>query len=105
MATAPQHRQAAHRTRPWPACAGNELSALDRPHLHSRDTEEPAAQATSAQASVQMKKGEDPLHLVRLMPLMNLTKGRPEIAIGLIDGPLVRDHPGLAGDGIREIPG
>jgi subtilisin family serine protease len=42
--------------------------------------------------------------LVNLAPLMALTSGRPDIVIGLIDGPVLRDHPDLAGAKIREMP-
>jgi subtilisin family serine protease len=45
------------------------------------------------------------LDLVRLRALMDITSGRPEIVIGLIDGPVVLDHSGLASGGIREISG
>ncbi len=45
------------------------------------------------------------LDLIKLTPLMQLTSGRPEIAIGLIDGPVARDHPDLVVEHIREIPG
>src|SRR5438128_11754290 len=45
------------------------------------------------------------LDLVNLAPLMELTSGRPEIVIGLIDGPVVITHPDLAGENVREIPG
>lgn len=45
------------------------------------------------------------LDLVRLIPLMKLTSGRPEITIGLIDGPVALDHPDLRTESIREIPG
>jgi hypothetical protein len=31
--------------------------------------------------------------------------GRPEIAIGLIDGPVALDHPDLAAENIREVSG
>jgi hypothetical protein len=34
---------------------------------------------------------------------MELTSGRPDIVIGLIDGPVVIDHPDLAGENIREV--
>ena len=44
------------------------------------------------------------LDLVTLTPLMQPTRGRTEIAIGLIDGPVVREHPDLDGDNIRELP-
>jgi hypothetical protein len=47
----------------------------------------------------------DPLSLVKLTQLMDLTSGRPDVAIGLIDGPLAIDHPDLAKGSIREIPG
>jgi subtilisin family serine protease len=43
--------------------------------------------------------------LVKLTPLMELTSGRPEIVIGLVDGPVVIDHPDLTGENVREIPG
>jgi subtilisin family serine protease len=36
---------------------------------------------------------------------MDRTAGRPEITIGLIDGPVFLSHPDLAVDRIREIPG
>ena len=45
------------------------------------------------------------LDLVRLTPLMELTRGRPEIFIGLIDGPVATDHADLMGASIREISG
>ena len=46
-----------------------------------------------------------PLELVRLTPLIDRTSGRPEVTIGLIDGPVVMDHPELANQHVREIPG
>jgi subtilisin family serine protease len=45
------------------------------------------------------------LDLVNLTPLMKVTSGRPEIVIGLVDGPVVIGHPDLAGENVREIPG
>jgi subtilisin family serine protease len=36
---------------------------------------------------------------------MARTGGSPEIAIGLIDGPIVIDHPDLATENIQEVPG
>jgi subtilisin family serine protease len=48
---------------------------------------------------------KDALYLVSLTPLMELTSGRPEIVIGLVDGPVVIGHPDLAGENVREIPG
>ncbi|HLB71770.1 MAG TPA: S8 family serine peptidase [Candidatus Methanoperedens sp.] len=46
----------------------------------------------------------DSLDLVKLKALMELTSGKPEIIIGLIDGPVVMNHPDLAGN-VREVPG
>jgi subtilisin family serine protease len=46
-----------------------------------------------------------PLDLVHLTPLIAKTAGRPEITIGLVDGPVFLTHPDLAGQNVREIPG
>ena len=46
-----------------------------------------------------------PLELVKLTALMERTSGRPEVKIGLIDGPVVTQHPDLAGEHLHEIPG
>lgn len=45
-----------------------------------------------------------PADFIRLTPLMRLTSGRPDVTIGLIDGPVAIGHPELAGEHIREIP-
>ena len=45
-----------------------------------------------------------PLDLVQLPPLMELSAGRSDIAVGLIDGPVAVGHSDLAGN-IREAPG
>ena len=47
----------------------------------------------------------DPLDLVKLKMLMERTSGIPDVKIGLIDGPVVVQHPDLAGESLREIPG
>lgn len=50
----------------------------------------------------------DPLDVVRLPRLMALTRGRSEVVVGLLDGPVRLDHPELASENIRtlaEIPG
>lgn len=47
----------------------------------------------------------DPLELARLRPLMARGEGRSEVVIGLIDGPVALDHPGLSEAKIRELPG
>jgi subtilisin family serine protease len=43
------------------------------------------------------------LNLVRLSALMERTSGRPEVKIGLIDGPVVAHHADLAGEHLHEI--
>jgi len=45
-----------------------------------------------------------PLDLINLTPLMARSSGRPEIMVGLIDGPVAVNHAGLAAN-IREIHG
>jgi len=47
----------------------------------------------------------DSLDLVKLTALMERTSGSPEVMIGLIDGPVVTQHPDLAGKHLREITG
>lgn len=47
----------------------------------------------------------DPLSLVKLKGLMELTSGRAEVMVGLIDGPVVINHADLATENIREVPG
>ena len=46
-----------------------------------------------------------PLDLVQLRALMDRTSGRPEIRVGLIDGPVLLAHPELSSQNIREVPG
>jgi subtilisin family serine protease len=45
------------------------------------------------------------LDLVGLSALMRLSAGRPDVVIGLIDGPVAATHADLAGTTIRELPG
>lgn len=47
----------------------------------------------------------NPLDLVKLTPLMRRTRGRPEVMVALIDGPVATDHPDLVGQNIREVDG
>lgn len=46
-----------------------------------------------------------PLDAVHLTTLMDRTSGRPEIRIGLIDGPVALNLPDFAAANIREVPG
>jgi subtilisin family serine protease len=47
----------------------------------------------------------NPLDLVKLTPLMELTSGKTEVVVGLIDGSVLKKHPELVGANIREISG
>ena len=47
----------------------------------------------------------NPLDSVKLTALMQRTSGRAEIMVGLIDGPVVVNHPDLVSENIREVPG
>jgi subtilisin family serine protease len=44
-----------------------------------------------------------PVELGKLTALMLRTSGSPDVRIGLVDGPVVMQHPDLAGDNLREI--
>lgn len=46
-----------------------------------------------------------PIDLVRLTSLRDRTSGSPDVVIGLIDGPVAVDHPDLAKENIRPLPG
>ncbi len=45
------------------------------------------------------------LELVKLPNLMEQTRGRSDVAIGLIDGPVAMNHADLAGSNMREVLG
>lgn len=46
-----------------------------------------------------------PSELVKLSALMARTSGMPEVKIGLIDGPVVTQHPDLTAEHLHELPG
>jgi subtilisin family serine protease len=46
----------------------------------------------------------DALALVQLTALMERTGGSTELKIGLIDGPVIVEHPDLVGQHLREVP-
>ena len=56
-------------------------------------------------SSATVRNAASPLDLVKLAPLMELSSGRVETTIGLIDGPVATDHKDLSNTNIREIPG
>jgi hypothetical protein len=45
----------------------------------------------------------DLLRLVGLTRLINLIQGKASVVIGLVDGPVVLDHPNLNSANIREL--
>ena len=47
----------------------------------------------------------NPLEVINLTSVMKLTSGRPEIVIGLIDGPVAMGHPDLTRESLRELAG
>jgi subtilisin family serine protease len=47
----------------------------------------------------------EPLKLVNLASLMQRTSGNPEVKIGLIDGPVLIEHPDLNSEHLHEILG
>lgn len=48
---------------------------------------------------------DNSLNLVQLAALMKLASGRPDVVIGLLDGPVYSSHPDLTIQNIRESPG
>lgn len=47
----------------------------------------------------------NPLDLVKLSAVMELTSGKPEVVVGLIDGPVATNHPDFVDGNIQVIPG
>ena len=47
----------------------------------------------------------NPLDLVKLSLLMQRTRGRPEVRVALIDGPVAMNHPELAQQNVRQVAG
>lgn len=45
----------------------------------------------------------NPLELVELPALMEISSGQPEVVVGLLDGPVEIDHPDLNNESIRSI--
>ncbi len=52
-----------------------------------------------------MLDSSNPLSLIKLTSLMEITRGRSEIIIGLIDGPVFTKHPDFISENILEISG
>ena len=85
------------------------LSAIEATGAYMLTYAEPPTQAASpidrSLDSSQETRTSNFLDLVNLTPCMELTSGKPDVSIGLIDGPVVTGHPELAGENVREIPG
>jgi subtilisin family serine protease len=52
-----------------------------------------------------MNPTSNPFELANLVGLMAMSHGAPDIVIGLVDGPVAIDHPELASESIRLLPG
>ena len=52
-----------------------------------------------------MVKDMNPLGLVKLTEIMELTSGSPDVVIGLLDGPVATDHPEFTSQNIRRMDG
>lgn len=65
----------------------------------------PSAVMDTVGSNEKGRAGALPWELVKLGPLMAKGSGRPEVIVGLIDGPVAVDHPDLAGERIRTLPG
>ena len=63
-----------------------------------------ASAATSRPSATWEPPFMGPLDVVKLTPLMDRTSGRPEICIGLIDGPVFVTHPDFAAQNLHEVP-
>jgi subtilisin family serine protease len=89
------------------ALAGESELILGRSAWSARGTDRTILRDHSQTSAclVLVKKLMTPLDLVGLTPLINRTTGRPEMTIGLIDGPVAMNHPELASEHIRGIPG
>src|SRR4051812_29592561 len=47
----------------------------------------------------------DPLALVKLTSLTERSRGRPEVSVGVIDGPVFMQHPDLNHERLRDVSG
>lgn len=65
----------------------------------------PSSSISQSHFSPGEQPSPNPLNLVQLNPLMQLTSGRPDTTIALIDGPVATNHPDLSNTKIRELHG
>ena len=82
---------------PGPWCWDGSLAA---PQLSPASSPKPHVHRRAATIS----RVPDPLDVVRLPPLMRRTAGAPGVAVALVDGPVVINHPDLSTERIREVP-
>src|SRR5271163_332274 len=64
-----------------------------------------AGEIRGASLPLNTESSAAPLELVHLAQLMERTRGKADIKIGLIDGPVAMGHPDLLTPNIQEIPG
>ena len=69
--------------------------------MHAKETKS----SDAPDSAVESRGAKAMLDLIHLSSLMDRSHGRPEIVVGLIDGPVAIDHPDLAAAMFREIPG
>jgi subtilisin family serine protease len=77
------------------------MSTFRRLQLISAFPAQPPDLTTGVSRSVGRRP--DHLDLIAIAPLMGRTDGELDVVIGLIDGPVLFDHPDLAKEHIREI--
>ncbi len=90
-----------------PGGAGSASWVLACPNsLTDHQLEISPQRTTSSISPIAPKQGgvlKQPLRLVRLPALMDITVGVPEITVALIDGPIALDHPDLTAQNIRSL--
>lgn len=85
------------------SCAVRDPCDCHRPVRRSTERR-PVSEMTGSAPAVEARRASSALELVRLQRLMALTDGHRDITVGLIDGSVDLDHPGLVRESIRELP-
>ena len=79
------------------------LGASAMPSLQACLSRDAAVGSQSDARLTSAQEAETALDLVRMRPLVERTRGSPAVRIGLIDGPVDRDHPKFAAGDIRDV--
>jgi subtilisin family serine protease len=82
--------------------AGTESGAADS--VCSRNSDD-VREVDQQPAGVGSGRAGRSLEQARLQALMALSTGSRDVAVGLLDGPVARDHPDLAGAAIKDVAG